>query len=349
MPLPQLHEVRHSSHYPRKNLNHYLRKVIRRFVRRVILLGVAAGLLLGVYLVGAFAWYSRALPSPDKILERNIAESTKIYDREGKTVLYDVHGAEKRTLVKIDQIPDYVKWATISAEDKNFYLHHGFNLLAMFKGAIIDPLLGRGMRGGSTLTQQFVKNAILTNERKISRKIKEFILSYKIEKAFSKDEILQMYLNEIPYGSVSYGVQSASQTFFNKDVKDLTLGEAAILAALPKAPTFYSPFGSNKDRLFGRQQYVLDQMVENKYIDQATADKAKNEKIVFVAKNQSILAPHFVMYVKELLSNELGEEMLESGGLKVITTLDLKKQEIAEKAVTDGVDKRGKQYGFNNA
>ena len=330
-------------------MNHYLRKVIRRFVRRVILLGVAAGLLLGVYLVGAFAWYSRALPSPDKILERNIAESTKIYDREGKTVLYDVHGAEKRTLVKIDQIPDYVKWATISAEDKNFYLHHGFNLLAMFKGAIIDPLLGRGMRGGSTLTQQFVKNAILTNERKISRKIKEFILSYKIEKAFSKDEILQMYLNEIPYGSVSYGVQSASQTFFNKDVKDLTLGEAAILAALPKAPTFYSPFGSNKDRLFGRQQYVLDQMVENKYIDQATADKAKNEKIVFVAKNQSIIAPHFVMYVKELLSNELGEEMLESGGLRVITTLDLKKQEIAEKAVTDGVDKRGKQYGFNNA
>jgi len=349
MPLPQLHEVRHSSHFPRKNMNHYLRKVIRRFIKRVILLGVVLGFLFGVYLVGAFAWYSRTLPNPDKILERNIAESTKIYDREGKTVLYDVHGAEKRTLVKIEQIPDYVKWATISAEDKNFYLHHGFNLLAMFKGTIIDPLLGRGIRGGSTLTQQFVKNAILTNERKLSRKIKEFILSYKIEKAFSKDEILQMYLNEIPYGSVSYGVQSASQTFFNKDVKDLTLGEAAILAALPKAPTFYSPFGSNKDRLFGRQQYVLDQMVENKYIDQATADKAKNEKIVFVTKNQSITAPHFVMYVKELLSQELGDEMLESGGLKVITTLDLKKQEAAEKAVTDGVAKRGKQYGFNNA
>ncbi len=302
-----------------------------------------------IYLIGAFAWYSRSLPDPNKILERNLAQSTKIYDRDEKTVLYDVHGEQKRTLVKLSDIPDYVKWATISAEDKHFYEHSGFNILAMIKGAIVDPLMGKRARGGSTLTQQFVKNAILTNERKISRKIKEFILSYKIEKAFSKDDILQMYLNEIPYGSVSYGVQSASQTYFNQDVEDLTLGQAAVLAALPKAPTYYSPFGSHKDELLGRQQYVLGQMVDNGYITEEQSKAAAAEKIEFALKKQSITAPHFVMYVKELLSEKLGDELVESGGLKVVTTLDLGKQEIAEQAVTNGVENKGAQYNFYNA
>lgn len=306
-------------------------------------------MILIVYLIGAVAWYSRSLPDPNKIIERNLEQSTKIYDREGKVVLYDVHGEKQRTLVKLEDIPDFVKWATLSAEDKNFYKHKGFNLLSMFKGVIIDPLLGRRIRGGSTLTQQFVKNAILTGERRISRKIKEFILSYKIERIFSKDEILQMYLNEIPYGSVSYGIQSASQTYFNKDVKDLTLAEAAILAALPKAPTYYSPFGSHKDELLGRQQYVLNQMVENNYITKEQAEKAEKEKIEFAMKKQSIIAPHFVMYVKEILGAKFGEELVETGGLKVITTIDLAKQKIAEEAVSAGVEKRGQQYNFYNA
>ncbi|MBU1132062.1 penicillin-binding protein [Patescibacteria group bacterium] len=321
----------------------------KEWLRRIFFGGLILVVVGFVYLVGAFIIYSRALPDPEKILDRNIAQSTKIYDRTGENILYDLHGDEKRTLVKLEDIPDYMKWATISTEDKTFYEHHGFNLLAMFKGTIIDPLMGKRARGGSTLTQQFVKNAILTNERKISRKIKEFILSYKIEQTFSKDEILQMYLNEIPYGSVSYGVQSASQTFFSKDVKEITLAEAAILASLPKAPTFYSPYGNNVDKLLARKDYVLDLMAENGYITSEQADEASAQEIQFAKRNESITAPHFIMYVKEILSEQLGDEIVESGGLKVITTLDLDKQKIAEEAVATGVEERGEKYDFYNA
>ena len=351
MPIPQLRVVRHGPRRRRKRkfFKQKLRKKIRYWIGKGFYLGIVLACLIGIYLIGAVAWYSRSLPDPNKILERNISQSTKIYDRDEEMVLYDIHGAEKRTLIKLEDIPEFVKWATISAEDKHYYEHKGFNLLAMFKGVIIDPLMGKRARGGSTLTQQFVKNAILTNERKISRKIKEFILSYKIEKAFDKDEILQMYLNEIPYGSVAYGVQSASQTFYNKDVQELSLGEAAVLVALPQAPTYYSPYGSHTDDLFNRQKYVLDQMVKGGYITEQQAEEAGNEEIEFALKKQSIVAPHFVMYVKELLSEELGDELVENGGLKVVTTLDLDKQEKGEQAVIDGVDLKGDQYGFHNA
>jgi len=329
--------------------HNHRRAKLKKWLSRLGFIAVVAFLVGAIITVGAFAWYSKDLPDHNKLIERNVAQSTKIYDRTGKTLLYDVHGAEKRTLLKFEEIPEVVKQATIATEDRYFYEHHGFNLLAMFKGVIIDPLLGRGQRGGSTLTQQFVKNAILTDEKTISRKIKEFILSYRIEKIFTKDQILQMYLNEIPYGSVSYGIQSAAQTYFNKDAKDLTLAEAAILAGIPKAPTFYSPYGNHVDRLMARQQYILGQMAEMGYITQEQADSAAREEIKFAKKQESIIAPHFVMYVKEVLSEQFGEEMVESGGLKVITTLDLEKQQIAEEAVTNGVQKRGKQYGFNNA
>ncbi len=357
MPIPNLKIVSHGSgdDLPKnKNFSRQPRKEDKKInwkkiIKKTIVLGFYLFCFAIVYLIGAFAWYSRDLPDPNKILERNIAQSTKIYDREAKTVLYDVYGNEQRTLVKLSDIPDYVKWATISAEDKTFYEHKGFNLLAMVKGTVIDPLLGRRARGGSTLTQQFVKNSILTNERKISRKIKEFILSYKIEKIFSKDEILQMYLNEIPYGSVSYGVQSASQTFFGKNVSELSLAEASVLAGIPQAPTYYSPYGNNVDKLFQRQKYVLNQMVENGYITKEQMEEALTEEVTFAIKRKAIIAPHFVMYVKEFLSKEFGEEFVETAGLKVTTTLDLEKQKIAEEAVISGVEKRGKDFNFNNA
>ena len=346
MPISDLRMVRHQ---PIRNNRNKKKMLIKLWLKRIVLAGIAAVMLFSIYLIGAFAWYSRSLPDPNKILERDLAQSTKIYDREGETVLYDIHGDQKRTLVKLDEIPLYVQQATISAEDRFFYEHGGFNLVAMFKGVIIDPLLGKQARGGSTLTQQFVKNSILTNERRLSRKIKEFILSYKIEKAFTKDEILQMYLNEIPYGSVAYGVQSASYTFFNKDVKDLSIAEAAILASLPKAPTYYSPYGSNQDRLFARQQYIIDQMAKYGYITEEEAETAKAQELKFAVKRESITAPHFVMYIKEILSEKLGDDFVESGGLKVITTLDLDKQKLAEEAVINGVEKRGENYGFHNA
>ncbi len=328
-------------------------KLWRLWLKKLFILIRRYGLMaIAIFIIGIvamFAWYSRDLPNPDKLVDRQVAQSTKIYDREGKTVLYDIHGDQKRTLIKLQDIPDYVKWATVSTEDKTFYEHHGFNLLAMVKGTLIDPLMGRRARGGSTLTQQLVKNAILTNERSISRKIKEFILSYRIESKFTKDEILQMYLNEIPYGSTSYGIASASQTFFGKDVKDITLAEAAVLVGMPQAPSYYSPYGSNVDKLMARQKYILDTLVENKYITKEQAEEAKKQEIKFAEKRESITAPHFVMYVKEQLSERFGDKVVEQGGLKVTTTLDLKKQDIAEKAVVNGVEKKGKQYQFNNA
>ncbi|MFH0987891.1 MAG: penicillin-binding protein [Parcubacteria group bacterium] len=337
------HSLNHEQAHPKKT---------RRFgvwFRRIFIAGIILFLVGTIFLVGAFAWYSRYLPDPNKILERNVAQSTKIYDRNGTTVLYDLHGNVKRTLVKLSDIPDVMKQATIAAEDRYFYEHRGFNPFSMIRGVLVDPLLGKSMRGGSTLTQQLVKNAILTNERSIARKIKELILSYKIETEFGKDDILQMYLNEIPYGSVVYGVEAASQTFFNKDVKDLDLAEAATLAAIPQAPTYYSPFGNHLTALANRQKYVLNQMVSNGYITKEQADAAVQEKLNFAVKRESIIAPHFVMYIRDLLTQKFGEDLVSNGGLKVTTTLDLQKQGFAENAVTNGVDARGKQYNFYNA
>jgi len=315
---------------------------------QVVYTAVVVFLIGVIFITGMFAWASRDLPNPDKLMTRSIEQSTKIYDKEGEFLLYDIYNEEKRTLVELEQIPEHMKWATISAEDKLFYEHKGFNLIAMFKGVILDPLTGKRARGGSTLTQQLVKNAILTNERKISRKIKEFILSYRIEQAFSKDEILQMYLNEIPYGSVAYGVGAAVQTFLGKDVEELTLAESAYLAALPKAPTYYSPYGSHVDKLEGRQKYILERMAEDGFITEEEAEEAKNEEVEFVKQRDIITAPHFVMFIKEYLGEKYGDLMVESG-LKVITTLDLNMQDIAEQAVERVVEERGEKYGFSNA
>ncbi|MFZ5364633.1 MAG: penicillin-binding protein [Patescibacteria group bacterium] len=314
------------------------------WIRRLFIFGLFAFVIGVIFVVAAFAWFSRDLPDPNKIMDRDIAQSTQIYDRTGETVLYEVHGEEKRTLVPLEEIPNTVKWATIAIEDKEFYQHHGFS----YTGVLRAVLFGGSRGGGSTITQQFVKNAILTSERTFTRKVKELILAYQLEKKFTKDQILQMYLNEIPYGSVSYGIASASQTFLGKDVRELNLAESALLASLPQRPSFYSPYGSHLDELYGRQHMVLDKMAEQGYISKEEAEQAKQQEIVFVQKTESITAPHFVMYVKEVLSEKYGEKKLEEG-LKVITTLDLDKQKIAEDAVRNAVDNRGKEFGYSNA
>jgi 1A family penicillin-binding protein len=318
--------------------------------RKIVWLAFRVGLLLAVLgvlsLLVLFAWFSKDLPNPNRLMERQIAQSTKIFDNKGETVLYEIYGDEKRTLVKLEQIPDFVKWATISAEDRYFYEHSGFNIFALIKGVFIDPLMGRQVRGGSTITMQLVKNSILGPEKTISRKIKELILSYRIERKFTKDEILQMYLNEIPYGNMAYGIGAAAQTYFGKEVNDLTLAEAAYLAGLPKAPTFYN---NNKEEAIGRQQWIIDGMAEEGYITKEAAEAAKTEELHFQEKKQSITAEHFVFYVKEQLVDMFGDKVVEQGGLKVTTTLDLEKQKIAQEAVTAGVDARGKTFGFTNA
>ncbi len=317
---------------------------------KLITLAIILGLLFGIFMIAAFAWYSHDLPDPDKLVGRIVAESTKIYDRKGETLLFDIHGDEKRTIVELDQISDYIKWATISAEDKKFYQHHGFKITSIIRSVIMDVILRKPMQGGSTITQQLVKNAILTPEKKLSRKIKELILSYQIERKYTKDQILKLYFNEIPYGSVNYGVESAANYFFGKRAKDVTLAEAAILAAIPQAPTRLSPYGSHTDLLFNRQKWILSEMAQDGYITEAEAEAAKNEQIEFKKEAISgILAPHFVFYVKELLAEKLGEKALEQGGLKVTTTLDFDKQLIAEEALKNNRENNLKKYNASNA
>ncbi len=288
------------------------------------------------------------LPNPNQLMERRVAQSTKIYDRSGETILYEIHGNEKRTIVGLAEIPAHAKWATIAIEDKDFYKHGGFSLWAMFRTVATNVLLGR-KAGGSTLTQQFIKNAILTPEKSYIRKAKELILAYRLEKKFTKDEILQLYFNEIPYGSTAYGIEAASQKYFGKSVRNISLAEAAVLAALPQAPSRYSPYGSNKEILIARQQYILRLMVEQGHISEIEARLAKEEKLVFKEPLDNIIAPHFVMHIKELLTEKYGVKMVEEGGLKIYTTLDLYKQRAAEKAISDRALKNEKDYKATNA
>lgn len=316
-----------------------------KLIWSVILLG-----LFGIIFIFGFVfWISKDLPEPGKLTERELAESTKIFDRTGEELLYEIHGNEQRTLVDLSDLPDYVKHASIAIEDKTFYEHGGVSLWGILRGVVWQKIKGERMQGGSTLTQQFVKNAILSNERTIERKIKEWLLAYKLEQKYSKDEILQMYLNEIPYGSTAYGIEAASQKYLGKSAKDLSLAEAAVLAALPQAPSKYSPYGANKDLLLGRKDTVLDSMFAQGYVTEEDIDIAKAEIIEFKARGTNIKAPHFVMYIKEILGEKYGEKRVEQGGLKIITTLDLYKQEIAEEVIKEQAEKNSEQYEASNA
>lgn len=323
----------------------------------IALAGAALALIGFFVLTLALAWLSRDLPDPNALLTRNIAQSTKIFDRSGETLLYEIHGDEKRTLVKIEDIPDIMKQATIAVEDRDFYNHHGIYWRGLVRAFVVNTLQGRRVSGTSTLTQQFVKNALLTNERSVTRKLKEILLSLQIERKFSKEQILQLYLNEIPYGSTLYGVQAASQSYFGKSVKDLTLDEAAFLAALPQAPDTYNPYGAgsrgdNRDGLVARQHTILDLMADQGYISKDQASEAKNIDTLakLIPKRiGDIRAPHFVTWVREQLVEKYGQVTVETGGLNVVTTLDWRLQQAAEEAVKAGVEARGERYGFTNA
>jgi len=316
--------------------------------KKIIIFFLAAFFIVGIAGTAWVLWITKDLPDPNRLIDRQIAQSTKIYDRTGQTILYEINGGEKRTIINLSEIPDYVKEATIAVEDKDFYKHSGFSLWAIFRTALTDVLFNK-TAGGSTLTQQFIKNAILTNEKTFTRKIKELVLAYRMEKRFSKDEILQMYFNEIPYGSTAYGVEAACQKYFGKSVRSVNLPEAAILAALPQAPSRYSPYGSHKDELITRQHYILDLMAKQGYITKEEALAAKNAALNFKEQSDNMTAPHFVMYIKDQLVDKYGEKTVEEGGLNIYTTLDLYKQKIAEQAVKDQVEKNQKKYNATNA
>ncbi len=296
--------------------------------------------------VVTLAYFSRDLPSPTELTNREVAQSTKIYDRNGK-LLYDIYdGEHNRTLLTFDQIPQVVKDATIAAEDKDFYKHQGFSLkgiaVALFKNIMSQSIEG----GGSTITQQLVKNAILEDTSQTPvRKLKELVLAIQIERRYSKDQILQIYLNEIPYGGTAYGIEAAAHRYFNKPAKELTLPEAALLAGMVQSPTRYNPL-VNPDAAYARQHYVLDQMADAGKISQEEAKEAKDQKLAFASgiDSSGIKAPHFVFYVKQLLEEQFGTKLVEQGGLKVTTTLDLDKQVIAEEEIHNQIDRLAKAH-----
>ncbi len=307
--------------------------------------------LIGFVTVGSiFAWIAKDLPNPGEVNKRVIVQSTKIYDRTGDHLLYEVHGEEKRTVIPFEDMPDVIKYATISLEDQDFYNHYGIKLTSIMRSLLRDIVTLDKAQGGSTITQQFVKNTLLSNEKTLVRKVKEVILSLEMETKFSKDEILAMYLNEIPYGSNAYGIEAAAQTFFSKPARELSLDEAALIAALPQATTYYSPYGSRQDALIGRKNFTLRTMARLGYITEEQANSAIEtptlEKIT--PQKDLIAAPHFVMYIKDYLQQKYGDQAVEQGGLKVITTLDWDKQQIAEQAVREQAEKN-KKWNASNA
>ncbi len=318
------------------------------FLTNVGLLG--AVVIAGFFVIfgGLFLFMGRNLPDPNALQDRSVAQSTKIYDRTGDHLLFEIFVDEKRTLVQLEDLPQDLIDGVIATEDTKFYTHKGIRPLSILRAVIFGALPNKRIEGTSTLTQQLVKNAILTNERSITRKVKEVILSLRLEQKYTKDEILQIYFNEIPYGSTNYGIESASLSYFGKSASDMTLAESATLAGLPKAPTTYL---NNPDLMKERRDFVLRRMFEEGYITEDEKNAAQAEELVLTRSIDNIVAPHFVFYVKELLQEEYdySSREIEEGGLKVITTIDYDLQQIAEEEVASAVADRGESFGFSNA
>lgn len=326
----------------------YALRLLARARRKQIVWG--AVLAAGAFFLVSSAtvlWWSKDLPDPQNIDERRVSESTKIFDSTGTHLLYEI-GDVHRTRVSLSGISSHIVNATLAAEDDQFYEHHGLDFRGILRGTILKPLTGQRAQGGSTITQQLIKNAILTPERTLRRKVKEAVLALELEQRFSKDQILEMYLNDIPYGSLAYGVEAASQQFFGVPAKDVSLAQAATLAALPQAPSYYSPYGSHFEDLKARQEYILGRMRDLNMITAEQAEQAKQEPLDFLPPRESIRAPHFVFYVKELLESQYGERVVEQGGLKVTTTLDMRLQTIAEETLKTNQE-RLKKLGASNA
>ncbi len=305
-------------------------KRVRHFhLVRIITLGTVAMGAIAVWILFLVV----KIPNIEDFRERQIAQSTRIYDRTGEILLWEIHGEERRTVIQLSDISNHVRNATIAIEDDSFYSHVGVRPLAIMRAIFVDIVQGK-RQGGSTITQQLVKNTLLTPEQTPTRKLKEVVMAMKMETSYTKDEILGLYLNEIPYGSNAYGVESAAQNYFGKHAGELTLAEAAYLAALPQAPTRYSPYGRHREELEERKNLILKRMRELEFITEDEYAKARNETVSFLPqKRGGLRAPHFVMYVRELLIEKYGEEAVEQGGLVVTTTLDARMQETAEEIV----------------
>ncbi|OGH16657.1 MAG: hypothetical protein A3C22_00030 [Candidatus Levybacteria bacterium RIFCSPHIGHO2_02_FULL_37_10] len=298
-----------------------------------VLISLAIIIFAGVLAI--YFFILKDLPFPTRLNSSSVPQSTQIFDRNQK-LLYTIYSAKNQNFLPLSQIPKHVQQATIAIEDKDFYKHGAVDFRSIFRAAV-SIIVRKELQGGSTITQQLVKNSLLTPERTILRKIKEVILAFATEALYSKDKILEMYLNQIPYGGTSYGIEAASQTYFGKKARDLTLAEGALLAGLPEAPTANSPLGSHPEFAKKRQAAILNKMYEQKYITKKQKDTAVKETLQFQAFANNISAPHFVLYIKDLLIKKYGEKIVEEGGLQVTTSLDSKIQEFAQNAVSENI------------
>lgn len=316
----------------------------------ITIFGFAIGALVGV---GVLIWVSTLeIPDLSAFDERRVLQSTKIFDRTGEVLLYDLHQDVRRTIIPLENMSRHIKNATVAIEDDQFYKHFGIDIKAIIRAAVRNSQAGDlfGGQGGSTITQQVIKNSVLEREKTLTRKVKEAILSIKLERELTKDQILEVYLNEAPYGGTIYGIEEASRSFFNKPASALSLAESAYLAAIPQAPTYYSPYGSNKEGLDRRQQLVLERMRLNGFITIEEFEEAKVEEVSFETQAVSgIRAPHFVMFIREQLAERYGEEALAVQGLRIITTLDWELQEAAEKIVAEKAESNTEKFNASNA
>lgn len=329
----------------------YKRKTYRK--RRVVFDLIVKLVVFSFFIISfgflfLFIYYSKDFPRPEIFTERQLAQSTKIYDKTGEVLLYEIYGEEKRTWVPLEKISDHLKQAVIAVEDSNFYNHFGIDIKGIIRSVLADLRIGKLVYGGSTIPQQLIRSTFLTLEKTAERKFREIILSLEMDRRYSKDKILEWYLNQVPFGQNAYGAEAASQTYFGKPVSEVSLAEAAILASLIQAPYRLSPYGENKNDLLNRKNYALDRMVKERFLSEETAQAAKEEEINFVQKPIQIKAPYFTLWVKQQLEEKYGEDFLKIKGLKVYTSLNWEIQEIAERVVKEGVEKN-KAYNAHNA
>lgn len=303
---------------------------------RYFVLGVIISLIF-IFIPLISIVFLQELPSPKQLVLQSPALTTKIFDRNG-IFLYQIYAGQNRTLVSLSQIPKHLREATIAIEDKNFYKNSGIDVGAIVRAAIAN-VTGKPLQGASTITQQLIKSTLLSPERSIKRKIKEIILAFWAKHLYTKDQILEMYFNQVPYGGTAWGIEAASNVYFGKQTKDLDLAQSAFLAGLTKAPTLYSPFGQSPNLWKERLKEVLTRMAELKYITSKEKEESLKEQLVFSIPKTPLYAPHFVMHVKDLLIQKYGLAMVEKGGLHVTTSLDLKLQDQVQKIVTTEVEK----------
>jgi len=280
-----------------------------------------------------FIYYARDLPRPEKFLEKEFVQSSKIYDRTGEVLLFEIYGEEKREYVSLDRIPLYLRDAVIAAEDSHFYQHFGIDFKAIGRAILANLKLRKPVQGGSTIPQQLIRSSYLTREKTLERKVREVILALELDRRYSKEEILEWYLNQVPFGPNIYGAETASKSYFGKSVSEVSLSEAALLAATIQAPSYLYPFGENLNELLARKDYILDRMAILGYISQEEKIEAQTEEIKFVRGPSSILAPHFVLYVKSFLEQKYGENFLKEKGVKVYTTLDWELQKSSQEII----------------